>query len=395
MDRSSAITVSQLTHHIKSALENAFPPLWVEGEVSGFRRAASGHCYFTLKDSESQVSAVMFRREASMLPFEPEDGMQVLVHGRISVYEARGQYQVIIDDMEPRGTGALREALERLRMKLSDEGLFDDDRKKAMPSLVRTVGIVTSPTGAAVRDILRVLADAEVNVDVIIAPAVVQGTAARESIMAGMELLAERKEVDLVMIGRGGGSFEDLMPFSHESVVRAVATYPKPLISAVGHETDVALSDLAADMRAPTPTAAAQMVVAAREDASQQLVWAAEKMQDQLRWKIEESRQSLRLLSARLVHPSYLIEQGRIRLDDLAFRLSAHMGDKLRTISSELRRMGEMLRTLGPQSILDRGYAVVMKSDGRIIRDNTDVEMGEGLDVRLSSGSIGVKVTRK
>lgn len=395
MDRPASITVTELTRHIKSALENAFPPLWVEGEVSGYRRAASGHIYFTLKDAESQIQAVMFRREAGDLGFVPVDGMQVLVHGRISVYQARGQYQIILDDMEPRGKGALREAIEKLRARLAEEGLFDEDRKKPMPEVVETLGVVTSPAGAAIQDILRVLGDRGAGVNVLLAPALVQGSGAPASIMEAMELLAGTGEVDLVIIGRGGGSLEDLLPFSDESLVRAVAGFPLPVLSAVGHETDVALSDLAADLSAPTPTAAARMVTDLCEKVSGDISWLAERLRAAFRWKVDEAHRSLDLLAPRLIHPSYLMEQGRMRLDDLSFRLTAHMGQIVKGCRHRLSRAGEVLRTLDPQSILDRGFAVVMRTDGEVVRTAADVEMGQGLDVRLADGSLGVRVTRK
>ena len=388
-------TVSQLTRLIKDALEISFPTLWVEGEISGFRPSASGHCYFTLKDSSAQLSAVMFRREVTRLPFVPANGMHVLVRGRISVYEARGVYQIIADDIEPRGIGAIREALEKLRQKLDAEGLFAEDRKRPVPPYPQVVGVVTSATGAAFADILEVLREKDAPVHVILSPALVQGTEAAESIVGALDLLAEREDVDVVIIGRGGGSFEDLIPFSDERVVRAMADYPLPLVSAVGHEIDMTLADLAADIRAPTPSAAAEMVVRRLIEMEGTLGHLGGKLAACIGDRLETGRTRLGSLEAGLVHPRHLLDQGRIRMDDLSFRLTASLRTRLERGRSEMARLGGMLSTLGPPSVLRRGYAVVRKTDGTVVRNQAQVELGEGLDIRLAEGIIGAQVTGK
>jgi len=391
----SAFTVSQITNLIKEALEITFPAMWVEGEISGFRASASGHCYFTLKDSSSQLPVVMFRREVSRLPFVPGDGMNVLVNGRLSVYEARGAYQLIAEEMEPRGRGAIREALERLRQSLDAEGLFADERKQPLPHYPALVGVVTSATGAAFRDILEVLREKDAPVHVILAPAVVQGDQAPESIVAALDLLSGYTDVDLIILGRGGGSFEDLVCFSDERVVRAVADSMMPIVSAVGHEIDMSLSDLAADVRAPTPSAAAEMVIRNLVEVESTLEYFMERIVQAAGEAVNGGRHSLNAAGARLVHPRHLLDQGRMRTDDLSFRLTSLVRSGLERRGADLDRLAGMLMTLGPPSVLGRGYAVVRKDTGAVVRGPEDVVLRENLSVTLSEGEIGVKVTER
>jgi len=394
VNRSKVFSVTEVTRQIKEALETIFPPVWIEGELSDFRTAASGHSYFTLKDDLTQISAVMFRREADRLPFLPEDGMQVMLFGRITVYEARGNYQIIVEDMEPRGLGSIREALEKLKNALQDEGLFHEGKKRLLPAHPGTVGVVTSPTGAAIQDIIKVITERDAPVNVLLSPALVQGRDAPASIFSALELLAGREEVDVVIVGRGGGSFEDLMAFSDEAVVRAIAEYPIPIISAVGHEIDISLSDLAADVRAATPSAAAEMVAHGREETFRQLDYLSDRLLSSASYLLESTASGLKNIGSRLIHPKYLLEQGRMRVDDLSFRLGSLMRSKFEIILADVRRLGGLLAALGPQSVLDRGYALVIKGDGTLVRTSNQVELGEGLDVRLAKTSIGVKVTR-
>ena len=392
MDRSTPLTVTELTRHIKGALEAAFPPLWIEGEISDFSAASSGHLYFTLKDENTQVRAVMFRRDAGRLPFLPADGMQVLLSARLTVYEARGNYQLIVDDMEPRGLGAIRQALDQLRQALEAEGLFAPDRKQPLPAYPACIGVVTSPTGAAVRDILKVLRDMDAPARVLIAPALVQGREAPGSLVQALADLTVFGGVDVIIIGRGGGSFEDLLAFSDERVVRAVADCPIPVVSAVGHETDVVLMDLVADARAATPSAAAELVTQGRDDLLAGLGYYGTRLSSAARLAVGQAREQLTVVGSRLVHPRYILDQGRMRLDDLSFRLVSHTRARLQTSRSEVKHLAGLLNSLGPQAVLDRGYAVVQKMDGTVVRDPQQVEKGERLDIRVAEGRLKVKV---
>jgi len=393
VDRSTPLSVTDLTRQIKGTLENVFPPLWVEGELSDFSAASSGHCYFTVKDENCQIRAVMFRREAGRLPFLPEDGMSVLLLGRLTVYEARGSYQLIVDDMEPRGMGAIRQALEQLRVRLEAEGLFEADRKKDLPAFPTCIGVVTSPTGAAITDITKVLRDRDAPVRVLLSPALVQGKEAPDSIVTALGVLIQHGGADVIIIGRGGGSFEDLLAFSDESVVRAVAQCSIPIVSAVGHEIDISLCDLAADFRAPTPSAAAEIVSESREGLLGGLEYLASRLAAATRITTVAARSLLAKVDSRLTHPRYLLEQGKMRLDDLSFRLVSHTLARLTGSRSELKHLSGLLNSLGPQAVLNRGYAVVMRDDGSVVRSPGQVKDGEGLDVRVAEGRIGVTVS--
>ena len=392
MDRSTPLSVTDLTRQIKGALENVFPPLWVEGELSDFTSAASGHYYFTLKDENSQISCVMFRREAGRLSFLPEKGMSVLLLGRLTVYEARGNYQLIAEDMEPRGLGAIMQALEQLRIRLEGEGLFDPERKQDLPAFPTCVGVVTSPTGAAIKDITKVIGDREAPVRLLLSPALVQGKEAPDSIVAALDTLIVNGEAEVIIVGRGGGSFEDLLAFSDENVVRAVADCPIPVVSAVGHEIDISLCDLSADVRAPTPSAAAEMVSESLEGLLGGLEYVASRLVAATRIAVGEARSHVAAVGSRLTHPRHILEQGKMRLDDLSFRLISHTRVRLTESRSELKHLAGLLSSLGPQAVLDRGYAVVMKGDGSVVRSPGQVREGEGLDVRVAEGDFGVEV---
>jgi len=393
VDRSTPLSVTHLTRQIKGALENVFPPLWVEGEISDFSAASSGHYYFTLKDENCQIRAVMFRREAGRLPFLPEDGMSVLLLGRLTVYEARGNYQLIVDDMEPRGLGAIRQALEQLRVRLEVEGLFDADRKKDLPAFPTCIGVVTSRTGAAIRDITKVLRDRDAPVRLLLSPALVQGKEAPDSIISALEALIESGDAEVIIVGRGGGSFEDLLPFSDEKVVRVVAECPIPIVSAVGHEIDISLCDLAADVRASTPSVAAEMVSESRDSLLGGLQYMASRLTAATRLSTGEARSRISVIGSRLTHPRHLLEQGKMRLDDLSFRLTSHTRSRLTEAKSELRHLAGLLSSLGPQAVLDRGYAVVQKEDGVLVRDPKQVTVGEELDIRVAEGRFGATVS--
>jgi exodeoxyribonuclease VII large subunit len=290
MQERRALTVSELTARVKILVEGAFAEVWVEGEVSNFRRHSSGHWYFTLKDEGAMLRCASFRMQNRLIRFTPEDGLTIRAHGRLSLYEARGEYQLIAEYMEPVGVGALQLAFEQLKRRLAAEGLFDIERKRPLPALPRRIGVVTSPTGAAVRDILRILKRRNEAVSILIAPVRVQGDGAATEIAEAIELLNERDDVDVIIVGRGGGSVEDLWCFNEECVARAIFYSRVPVISAVGHETDFTIADFVADLRASTPSAAAEMVASARDELSAKVAGLTEDMGSALRYRLLELR---------------------------------------------------------------------------------------------------------
>lgn len=322
------LSVAQLTRRIKGLLETQVGAVWVAGEISNWRPAASGHVYFTLKDQDSQIDAVMFRGALAGVRFTPENGMEVLAQGRVTVYEKRGNYQIILNEMQPRGVGALQLAFERLKRKLAEEGLFDETRKRALPLLPRRIGIVTSPTGAAIRDMLNVLGRRFAGVHVILHPARVQGDGAAAEIVAGIRAL-DAWGVDVIVVGRGGGSLEDLWPFNEEPVVRAVAACGTPVVSAVGHEIDFTLCDFAADLRAPTPSAAAELVVRERQALVEKLAALRRRLAQAAGRGVERARHRLAVArgARALARPEELVRQHRQRVDEGRMRLEDAMGD--------------------------------------------------------------------
>ena len=289
-------TVSELSQEIKGLFEKQFPDVWVTGEVSNFRAASSGNLYFTLKDASAQLRAVCFRNLARYLKFKPQDGISVIARGRLSVYEARGEYQLYVEYLEPAGLGALQLAFEQLKQKLAAEGLFDPARKRPLPMLPRAVGVVTSPTGAVIRDIVRILRRRFPNLNIMLYPVKVQGEGAAEEIVEGIEYFNRHRLADVLIVARGGGSLEDLWAFNEEVVARAIAGSKMPVISAVGHETDFTIADFVADLRAPTPSAAAELVVHRRQDFVDELGDRARRMSQILRLKLSEARQQLTAL---------------------------------------------------------------------------------------------------
>ena len=434
-------TVTQLTKEVKGLLEGQIGSVWVGGEISNWRVSPAGHAYFTLKDESSQLSAVMFRGSLNKLKMEPESGLEVVVHGRISVYEQRGQYQIICDSLQPKGVGALQLAFDKLKKKLADEGLFDETHKKELPMLPRRIGVVTSPTGAAIRDMLNVIDRRFANVNVIIYPARVQGDEAPPEIVHGIHTLDER-EVDVIIIGRGGGSLEDLWAFNDERVVCAVYGANTPIISAVGHEIDFSLSDFAADVRAPTPSAAAELVVQERAVLTDRVHRAQQRMTSSLRHRIEHVRGRMNVVAASAVlrRPGLLVEQARQRLDDARERVEGAVTDQaalgrirldrsarslillsphvrientLERIRALVRRienagkhhaerkrarleaLGAQLHNLSPLAILDRGYAVAWKlPDGDLVRDAHALSPGDKVLLRFGKGAADATIDR-
>ena len=406
------LTVTEAVKASARALEARFGDVWVEGEVSNLKRYPSGHLYFTLKDATAQLPAVMFRIEAARLKFTPDDGLKVRCKGRLSIFEQQGKFQLLVQMMEPAGLGAAQLALEQLKKKLYAEGLFAQERKRPLPRVPHTIGVVTSRTGAAVRDIIRVL-HRRAAVRVVVSPTLVQGPDAPMRICYALRLV-EQYGVDVIIVGRGGGSSEDLSAFNDEGVVRQVAAMRVPVISAVGHEVDTTLCDWAADVRAPTPSAAAELAVAVHAELHEQLAVAnarlrraiarnldAEKIalerfarQLDRRKVVGDRRQMLDALSARLreLHPRARLTRDRALLEKLDVRLGSAMREALRKRHRLLEnRMGK-LDALSPLRVLDRGYAIATRKDGHAVRDANEVSDGEELLLRLARGRLAAVV---
>ncbi len=389
-------TVSQLTGYIKDLIDTdaTLRDVWVEGEVSNYSSSAAGHVYFSLKDGEAVLPCVMWRSTARRQTFIPSDGDHVLAHGYVSVYPAGGRYQFYVDTIQPIGLGLLYVELEQLKARLAQEGLFDQARKRPIPPFPSRIGVVTSPFGAAVRDIIRVLGRRFPLAEVVLSPTLVQGEEAPSQIVAALELLHRYGQVDLIILARGGGSFEELMAFNDERVVRAVAASPTPVICGVGHEIDYTLADMAADLRAPTPSAAAELAVPDRGELLHRIRTYRSKLRQAMRSRLEEYRRLLEKEKRALVisSPQMRVNLLRQRVDELTVRLRSAVE---RIIS--MRRMNvsahrERLEALNPWAVLERGYAVVSFPDGPIITSVTQVKADDRIRVRVSDGEFGGRV---
>ena len=387
-------SVSQITSYIKEILETAFTTIVVEGEISNWRPSSSGHVYFTLKDNTAQLKAVMFKGSLYSLTFRPKDGDKVRCTGRISVYEPQGNYQLIVNKMEATGAGDILAMLEERKKKLAAEGLFDEQNKKPLPLLPRTIGVVTSPTGAAIRDILQVSRRRNKNINVIVFPALVQGEGAAQTIVKMIEIANYYKLCDILIVGRGGGSLEDLLPFSEEAVVRAVAMSEIPVISAVGHEIDWALCDYAADKRAATPSAAAELAVPLLSDITQDITYYKTELYNAIKQKIENKR-----LIVRAFDPSALeirfrnIQQPLLnRFDNAKEGLKDGILEKIKDLRTRIATCRTVLENASPQTIFNRGYSMVTDEKGNIIRNSAQVKSGEMLTITPSEGKINAKV---
>jgi exodeoxyribonuclease VII large subunit len=388
-------TVTQLTSQIKTLLEGTFPDIWVEGEISNLSIPQSGHAYFTLKDEQSQIRAVMFRSAQRFLKFTLQHGIQVICRGRISVYEPRGEYQLIIDYIEPKGVGALQLAFEQLKTRLEKEGLFDLDRKKALPILPQRIGIVTSPTGAAIRDMLRVIKRRHPKMHILIYPVPVQGTEAAPAIVEALRYFNSEGNVDVIIVGRGGGSLEDLWAFNEEPVVRAIYASAIPIISAVGHETDYTIADFVADLRAPTPSAAAEMVVKSEAAFLENLFMMESSLRRSIRQMLERGRAVLREQMRLLGDPRRRLDQLSQRVDDLLHRIALEFQHHLRRDRARLSTVSAGLDHLNPLSILSRGYSITKTYPaGVIIKDATMVKTGDMISTSLHKGEVLSKVER-
>jgi exodeoxyribonuclease VII large subunit len=390
-------SVSQLTQHIKERLEldPKLQDVWLRGEISNLSRASSGHLYFTLKDAEAAISCVMWRSDAARLTWQPEHGVGALARGRISVYAPRGSYQLYVDELQPAGLGDLHARFEQLRERLKAEGLFDDERKRPLPPFPRVVGIVTSPQAAALRDVLQVLGRRFPLVRVLLAPTMVQGDQAPPQIVAALQALDRRDEVDLILLVRGGGSLEELWAFNDEGVARAIAACRHPMVSGVGHETDFTIADFVADLRAPTPSAAAELSVpdqaelgARVEGWMGQMEGHLQRHLGELRQEVEQQQRTLQRLS-----PRARVDTHRQQVDDLTRRASRAVVHGLALQRSALAGLEARLSALSPQATLERGYAIVRQAEtGAVVQRVGVVRGGDPLTIRVQDGEFGAVV---
>jgi exodeoxyribonuclease VII large subunit len=397
MPESRALTVSELTGIVKNLIEETLPSVLVEGELSNWRPASSGHVYFTMKDAGAMLQAVMFKGRAAKLPFKPADGALVRAYGSMSVYSARGQYQLIVDSMESAGAGDILAMLEKRKQSLAAEGLFDSARKRPIPAFPRRVAVITSPTGAALRDILSVLGRRNAGIRVTILPAVVQGEEAPDSLVRQLRAANTFDLGDVIIIGRGGGSLEDLLAFSDEAVVRAVAASEIPVISAVGHEIDWSLCDYAADLRAATPSAAAELVSESAESAFDRVSTATDSMLLGLRAKIERSRALVESFSAENLEMRLdrALQPARQRFDYALEALDRGMRDACVDARHRVHSSSSVLRAADPMAILARGFAVVRQtgaSSTRAVRDSSELAPGARVSIQFSRGAADASI---
>jgi exodeoxyribonuclease VII large subunit len=434
-------SVSELNADIKNLMEESFPFIWVFGEISNFRSPASGHYYFSLKDAASQISAVLFRGQQRKLKFEPEDGMSVTGMGRISVYEPRGTYQVILEYLEPSGVGALQIAFEQLKKRLADDGLFDEEYKSRLPFIPNKIGVITSPSGSVVHDVLQVINRRYSNVAIQIIPVKVQGDGAVEEIVSAVDLLNTMAECDVAILARGGGSLEDLQAFNSEPVARAIFASLIPIISAVGHETDYTIADFVADLRAPTPSAAAEMVVPEKSALQRRCQEVEALLQTKIRYYFNSLRITVQEVSKRLTDPRRKIEDWRLRVDDLNQRLNRTFANRIRRERQNLafradrlsannprflirkfkkqldqnhnnliksfiilnnskqmktRELAAKLNALSPVAILSRGYSITRTiPDARVVKNPQSVSLNQDLEVMVAHGRLICRVKGK
>jgi exodeoxyribonuclease VII large subunit len=389
-------TISELNEIIKGTLEQALDGLWVLGEVSNFRVPPSGHYYFTLKDDKNQIAAVMFRRQGLGLAFVPENGMEVLCYGRVSLYPARGDLQLYVEKMEPRGQGALYLAFEQLKRKLAAEGLFAAERKRALPFLPASIGIVTSDRGAALRDMLRIIGERYPDRRVVVWPVKVQGEGAAEEIATGINQLGRSGQVDVMIVGRGGGSLEDLWAFNEEVVARSIYRAPVPVISAVGHEIDFTIADFVADFRAPTPTAAAEIVLPRKSVLVEQLDSLENQLLRCMRRKLELAKENWRGFIRRLVDPERKLRETQQRVDELSVDLLRRWRERLRQLRDRLVQQGGRLDALSPLAVLERGYSIAHRMpEEKIIKDSASLDIGDVVRVSFAKGKAICRVEEK
>ena len=434
------LTVSELTRRIKAHLEDGFPTVWVEGEISNLRLPSSGHAYFTLKDETAQLRAVLFRGRTRHVRFRPEDGMQVLAFGGLEVYAARGEYQMVVELLEPKGLGSLQLAFEQLKKRLQAEGLFEAARKRPLPAFPRVIGIVTSPTGAAIRDMLHVIDRRFADLRIVVCPVRVQGDGAPGDIVQALRCLRDVAGLDVVIVGRGGGSIEDLWAFNDEQVARAIVACHVPVVSAVGHETDFTIADFVADLRAPTPSAAAELVVREKLAVVRAVVELNARLRQALQGQLERHRERVEALARRrvLTDPARALRDHHRRVDDLRGRLAAaargrrrelahrvelatnalsslhplarithgravlgQLQERLAAAASHRAKVSQhtfaaavgRLQSLSPLAVLGRGYSLTRTTSGAVVRRAAQVAPGDAVEVLLGEGMLGARVT--
>ena len=381
------LKVSQLNAASRMLLEANFSHIWVEGEISNLAEPSSGHIYFSLKDESAQIRAAMFRGRKSFLKFQPKNGAHVLVIAKVSLYEPRGDYQLIVEHMELAGAGVLHAKFLQLKAKLEQEGLFAAEHKKPLPKLPRSIGVITSPTGAAIRDILSVLKRRYLGVSIIIYPTQVQGTEAAAQIVAALQTVNKRDECDLLILARGGGSLEDLWPFNEEIVARAVFASTIPTISAIGHETDFTIADFVADVRAPTPSAAAELAVPDIEAYNANLTNLKQRLFNLIKHKLQQANLLLDNLKSRLRHPGYYLAEQAQRLDEVEKRLHLVMQHQLAYWQHRFVQASTALDLVSPLATLGRGYAIVSKK-GKVVQKTKDVVVGDQVQTKLVDGEL-------
>ena len=386
------ISVAELNRRAREFIEAGFPLLWVAGEISNFTRAASGHCYFSLKDATAQVRCVFFRHKAALIDWKPENGMQVEVRALPTLYEARGDFQLTVEGMRRSGLGALFEAFERLKRKLEREGLFDSSRRKPIPEFPRSVGVVTSPKAAALGDVLTTLARRMPGIRVVLYPTPVQGEGAGAKIAQAIRAASARMEVDVLIVCRGGGSIEDLWAFNEEIVARAIVDCAMPVVAGVGHETDFTIADFVADARAPTPTAAAELVSPNRVELLVRLSAMAGRLSRDIERALTARMQHLDYLGKRLVHPGERIDAQIARQRELRLRLHQGQAGLLRQHDATLAKMKAGLAHLNPHAVLERGYSIVEKWGGQIVRSVDHIVAGESLRLIFARGAAQTRV---
>ncbi len=433
--------ISELTGQLRLEVERSFSDLWIEGEICDFRPAASGHLYFNLKDESAQLSVVMFRRQAGLLRFRPEDGLHVLLRGKLSVYEQRGSVQIVAEHLEVMGAGSLQLAFEQVKRQLQHEGLFDAERKKPLPAFPRCVGIVTSPSGAVIRDFLNVAGRRHSALQVLLYPALVQGDAAAAEVAAGIAFFNRSQEVDVIVVARGGGSLEDLTPFNSEFLARAIAASDLPVVSAIGHETDFTIADFVADLRAPTPSAAAELITGAQHKIEEQVEQLSLRIHRAARYALIQARERFARLSAPAAFARLQdgLNRRQQRVDELSYRAETLVGRQLQRASQRVQQLSsELIRhdvshrlkladerleslagrllhaqvatdarhrarlkslernlvALSPLGVLSRGYALVYDENGALLRDAAQAHPGQILKTRLARGSVESRVTQ-
>lgn len=387
-------SVSQITSLIKEILETSFRTITIEGEISNWRPSSSGHIYFTLKDNISQIKAVIFRSAAYKLSFSPKDGDKVRCTGNLTVYAAQGNYQIVVSKMEPAGTGNILQMLEERKQKLAAEGLFDSEKKRPLPLFPQTIGVVTSPTGAAIRDILNIAKRRNPKINIIVLPAIVQGDGAAQTIIRMIEIANFYKLCDILIVGRGGGSLEDLLPFSEENVVRAVSSSNIPVISAVGHEIDWALCDYAADFRAPTPSAAAEMAIPVLEDIKIELQDYKEDLYNNINRIVKNTRLLIKSFNPDSLEIKFRnIQQPLLnRFENAKINLFENIKNKIKDYRNIISNSKTILENASPQTILDRGYSMVTDKKGNVIRNETQVSAGDEIKITLAKGKLSASV---